>query len=294
MAGQVAGRRCGRRFSFYRVVRARHMGCFGVFVARMSAKNNAYTGCFFRIGALVFDKVLSCEKRGPILRNRVLSGETLFHWMTMTMTMTHSEKSHIRRMKAWPYKQECRGHDPTKKNLLCWWSLLIGKVYKYKLLRTECNASSLEMNSKYKKNNKDMNHRLLLCWILKLNRRILGFGASPHEIRKKKGSQEGKTGQGNQEKQQHPERGRQDTTAQQSYLIHVPTFLSLVRRNSYTIPSSLLRTRHVFFWSLLVNHRKALNHCTAAAAWYVSSSCWHCIGSLTHQQSYSVKQCFSG
>jgi len=41
--------------------------------------------------------------------------------------------------------------------------LLIGKVCKYKLSRTECNASSLEMNSKYKKNNKDMNHRLLLC-----------------------------------------------------------------------------------------------------------------------------------
>ena len=75
------------------------------------------------------------------------------------------------------------------------------------------------------------------------NRRILGFGATPH---RKTGSQEGKTGQGSQEKQQHPE-GRQDTTAQQSYLIHVPTFLSLVRRNSYTIPSSLLRTRHVFF-----------------------------------------------
>ena len=36
------------------------------------------------------------------------------------MTMTHSEKSHIRRMKAWPYnQQECRGHDPTKKNLFC-------------------------------------------------------------------------------------------------------------------------------------------------------------------------------
>ena len=43
--------------------------------------------------------------------------------------------------------------------------------------------------------------------------------------KKKTGSQEEKTGQGNQEKQQHPERGRQDTTAQQSYLIHVPTFL---------------------------------------------------------------------
>ena len=37
--------------------------------------------------------------------------------VTMTMTMTHSEKSHIRRMNAWPYRQECRGHDPTKKNL---------------------------------------------------------------------------------------------------------------------------------------------------------------------------------
>ena len=37
----------------------------------------------------------------------------------MTMTMTHSEKSNICQMKAWPYRQECRGHDPTKKNLLC-------------------------------------------------------------------------------------------------------------------------------------------------------------------------------
>ena len=35
--------------------------------------------------------------------------------MTMTMTMTHSEKSHIHRTKAWPYRQECRDHGPTKK-----------------------------------------------------------------------------------------------------------------------------------------------------------------------------------
>ena len=33
--------------------------------------------------------------------------------MTMTMTMTHSEKSNICQMKAWPYRQECRGHDTT-------------------------------------------------------------------------------------------------------------------------------------------------------------------------------------
>ena len=38
-------------------------------------------------------------------------------FMTMTMTMTHSEKSHIGQMRAWPYRQECRGHGPTKKNL---------------------------------------------------------------------------------------------------------------------------------------------------------------------------------
>ena len=50
------------------------------------------------------------------------------------MTMTHSEKSHIHRMKAWPYRQECRDHGPTKKNLFCWYSLLIGKVRRYKLL----------------------------------------------------------------------------------------------------------------------------------------------------------------
>ena len=65
----------------------------------------------------------------------------------MIMTMTHSEKSHICQMKAWPYRQECRGHDPTKKNLLCCWSLLIGKVCMYKLLRTVSNVSCPEMNS---------------------------------------------------------------------------------------------------------------------------------------------------
>ena len=46
------------------------------------------------------------------LRDAVASNDT-----TMTMTMTHSEKSHIGQMRAWPYRQECRGHGPTKKNL---------------------------------------------------------------------------------------------------------------------------------------------------------------------------------
>ena len=38
--------------------------------------------------------------------------------MTMTMRMTHSEKSNICQMKAWPYRQECRVMTP-RKNLLC-------------------------------------------------------------------------------------------------------------------------------------------------------------------------------
>ena len=61
--------------------------------------------------------------------------------MTMTMTMTHSEKSHTNQMSAWPYRQECRDHGPSKKNLSYWGSLLLGKVCKYKLLWTECTAS---------------------------------------------------------------------------------------------------------------------------------------------------------
>ena len=35
--------------------------------------------------------------------------------MTMTVTMTHSDKSHISRMKAWPYKQECKGQISMRK-----------------------------------------------------------------------------------------------------------------------------------------------------------------------------------
>ena len=35
-------------------------------------QRDGHTGCYVRIGALVFEKVLSCE-------TEVLSGETLFH-----------------------------------------------------------------------------------------------------------------------------------------------------------------------------------------------------------------------
>ena len=52
---------------------------------------------------------------------KLWAGRPTRSWtMTMTMTMTHSKKSRIHRMKAWPYRQECRDHGPTKKNLFYW------------------------------------------------------------------------------------------------------------------------------------------------------------------------------
>ena len=107
-----------------------------------------------------------------------------------------------------------------------------------------------------------------------LNRRVLGFGATPH--RKKQEARRGRPARGTRRSNNTRRGGRQDTTAQQSYLIHIPNFLSLVRRNSYTITSSLLRTRHVFLDPYSSTIAKLLTHCTAAAACYVSSSCLHC------------------
>ena len=38
--------------------------------------------------------------------------------LTMTMTMTHSEKSIQQSLEGWPYRDERRGHDPANKSLL--------------------------------------------------------------------------------------------------------------------------------------------------------------------------------
>ena len=78
-------------------------------------------------------------------------------------TVTHSEKSHIRRIKAWPCRQEYRVRTPRKRICCADEACSIGKVCMYRLLRTVCNASSLEMNSKYKNKRRERPHRLLLC-----------------------------------------------------------------------------------------------------------------------------------
>ena len=74
--------------------------------------------------------------------------------------------------------------------------MLIGKVCKYKLLRTECNASSLEMNSKYKKQQRhETTQAVAVLNSQILNRRILGFGAAPHRKKNRKPGGEDRPGE---------------------------------------------------------------------------------------------------
>ena len=65
-------------------------------------------------------QLVACQLAGASTTHRRTELLHVTITMTMTMTMAHSEKSHIRQMKAWPCRQECRFHDPAKKNLLCW------------------------------------------------------------------------------------------------------------------------------------------------------------------------------
>ena len=63
--------------------------------------------------------------------------------MTMTMTMTLREVPHLS-VKAWPYKRECRGHNPAKKRICCTDAACsVGKVCTYTLLTTLCNTSDM-------------------------------------------------------------------------------------------------------------------------------------------------------
>ena len=63
--------------------------------------------------------------------------------MTMTMTMTLREVQHLS-MKAWPYRRECRGHDPAKKRICCTdEACSIGRVCTYTLLMTVCSTSTM-------------------------------------------------------------------------------------------------------------------------------------------------------
>ena len=64
---------------------------------------------------------------------------------TMTMTMTHSEKSNQQSLEAWPYRRERRGHDPAKKSLLqLMWIALLARFCTCIRLMTVCSTSDLK------------------------------------------------------------------------------------------------------------------------------------------------------
>ena len=117
--------------------------------------------------------------------------------MTMTMTMTHSEKSHIRRMKAWPYKQECRGHDATKKICFTDVACSLARCASTNCLWTECIATRPEMDSCTCKTRSKQGPQAVAVLNSQISHRILGFGATPQtkqEESRKPGSREEKTG----------------------------------------------------------------------------------------------------
>ena len=153
---------------------------------------------------------LAAYRVSPIcIKNLNVISLSMSMTMTMTMTMTHSEKSHIRRMKAWPYKQECRGHDPTRKQSVALMRLAL--LARCALLRTVCSTSSHEMNSK----EHVTTHRLLLEWIHEF--KSLESSDSEQHNKEVRETKRGRASQGNQEKT-HPKRKLASTVAHQSLL----------------------------------------------------------------------------
>ena len=60
----------------------------------------------------------------------------------IAMTMTLREVQHLS-MEAWPYRRECRGHDPANERICCTdEACSIGKVCTNPLLRTVCSTSN--------------------------------------------------------------------------------------------------------------------------------------------------------
>ena len=143
--------------------------------------------------------------------------------ISMTMTMTHSEKSHIHRMKAWPYRQECRGHDPTKKNLFRLCSLLIGKVCRYKLLEGQSVSQRYLRWTQCTKNKK-----------IKQVPQAIAVLSSQINSESSDSEQSQRVPPGDQEKRGHQGGGWQNTTIQQSFLLLVPNFVLSYEKYSYS------------------------------------------------------------
>ena len=197
--------------------------------------------------------------------------ETCQRWQeAMTMTMTHSEKSHIRRMKAWPYKQECRGHDLTKKNLFYWWNLLIGKVCKYNCHGQSVVQRDMRWTQCTCKRKPKQGPQAVAVLNSQINHRIVGFGATPQTQQKeskKPRSQEAKTGKPGEAKAPRERTAWYLSTAVVPDI--GPNFCSLVRTKFVREFFHLVENPSRTSWSLFVHHHNALDHCAAAALFKV-------------------------
>ena len=154
---------------------------------------------------------------------------------TMTMTTTHSDKSDIRQMKAWPYRQECRGHDPAKKESV----VLMKLVLLARCAQTHCYgqcAVHQVLRWTQNKENKNTRQQTGCCWYVFTNSdlRILGFGATR---RIRQGRQEGDTQAREAKKKQHPERKSAEYRSSSVAPDSIQIFFST--KNSYSIASSL-------------------------------------------------------
>ena len=155
--------------------------------------------------------------------------------LVMTMTMTHSEKSNIRQMKAWPYRQECWGHDPAKKESVVLMKLALlascaqthcyGQCAVHQVLRWTQNKEKHEDNTQAVAG---MNSQI----------RISESSDSEQHDESDREARRGTQRPGKPRKKKHPEEEVADTAVHGSLLI--PSKFSFFgTRNSYSIASSL-------------------------------------------------------
>ena len=78
----------GRSHPSFTVFHSGHKMC----VLMRLTHTHTHTGCFFRVGAFVFEKVLSCETGGPIRWNTV----------SLNRTSHFSSRKHAKMNSSWP------------------------------------------------------------------------------------------------------------------------------------------------------------------------------------------------
>ena len=208
-----------------------------------------------------------------LFKNTEMSQVNVFMFQPMTMTVTHSEKPHIRRMKAWPYRQECRGHDPTKRICCAHEACSLARC-----ACTDCKGQcAMHHVSRWtqsaRKMTWDNTQAVAVLNSQILYHRILGFGAT---TTKKQKARKGTDRPGKPRKAPTPgeELGRIPQRNGRTWFTSKFSFFGT--RNSYTITSSLLRTRRIVLDPNASTITKLLTTVLLLLLSYVSRSCLQC------------------